>query len=125
LERTTFGGLEMIRQATVRLDSMNPAPYHVNRVDRKTVFTFDAGREIYELVEPDGARWVMQTYSQTVDKALALADLSDLADRLSLPDGWSFQARTPATPVVVDTRARDACVTQDDFANSYSLHVAT
>ena len=54
----------MIRQATVKLSSMNPAPYNVNRVNRKALFVFDAGREIYELIDPDG-RLVMQTYSQT------------------------------------------------------------
>src|ERR1700755_3469432 len=91
LERKTFGGLEMIRQATVQLNAMNPAPYHVNKVDRKPVFTFDAGREIYELVDPNGGRWVMQTYSQTIDKAMTLADLPGLAARLSLPAGWRYE----------------------------------
>lgn len=121
LERKSFGGIEMLRQATVKLASMNPGPYQVNRVDRKAVFTFDAGREIYELVDPDGRRWVMQTYSQTVDPALTLRDLADLADRLSLPAGWAYRSRTPSTPLVVDTATEDACVTQDDLANSYSL----
>jgi hypothetical protein len=121
LEHKTFGGLEMIRQATVQLNAMNPAPYHVNKVDRKAVFTFDAGREIYELVDPNGGRWVMQTYSRTIDKAMTLADLPGLAARLSLPAGWRYEARTPAEPVRVDTTSRDACVTQDDLANSYSL----
>jgi hypothetical protein len=41
LERKSFGGIEMIRQATVKLASMNPSPYSLNRVDRKAVFTFD------------------------------------------------------------------------------------
>lgn len=121
LERNSFGGIEMLRQATVKLASMNPAPYQLNRVDRKAVFTFDAGREIYELVDPDGRRWVMQTYSQTVDPSLSLGDLPGLASRLSLPDGWSYEARTPTAPLVVDTATEDACVTQDDLANSYSL----
>ncbi len=121
LEHKSFGGLEMIRQATVALTSMNPAPYNINRVDRKAVFTFDAGREIYELVDPDGARWVMQTWSQTVDHALSLNDLPGLATRLTLPEGWSYQARTPATPLRVDTTGEPACVTQDDLANTYSL----
>ncbi|MDT5243586.1 MAG: hypothetical protein QOD36_962 [Mycobacterium sp.] len=60
-ERKSFGGIEMIRRATVKLASMNPAPYNVNRVDRRAVFIFDAGREIYELIDPEGRRWVMQT----------------------------------------------------------------
>lgn len=121
LERKSFGGIEMIRQATVKLASMNPSPYGLNRVDRKAVFTFDAGREIYELVDPDGRRWVMQTWSQTVDPALSLSDLPGLASRLSLPDGWTYQPRTPTSSLRVDTTNQDACVTQDDLANSYSL----
>ena len=60
----------MIEQATVQMASNNPAPYSVNRVDRRAVFTFDAGRPVFELVDPDGRRWVMQTYSQVADKTL-------------------------------------------------------
>jgi hypothetical protein len=121
LEHKTFGGLEMIRQATVKLSSMNPAPYQPNRVDRKASFTFDAGREIYELIDPDDRHWVMQTWSQTVDPNLSLADLPGLAKRLALPPGWRYEARTPAAAVHVDTTNTDASVTQDDLANSYSL----
>jgi hypothetical protein len=121
LQRETFGGLQMNRQATVVLASMDPAPYHENTVDRKAIFTFDAGREIYELIDDNDRRWVMQTYSQTVDPALTLADLPTLASRLSLPPGWAYQARVPTSTVVVDTSGHDATVTQDDFGNSYSL----
>jgi hypothetical protein len=121
LEHKTFGGLEMLRQATVKLSSMNPAPYQPNRVDRKALFTFDAGREIYELIDPDDRHWVMQTWSQTVDPALSLADLPALAKRLSLPPGWRYEARTPASALHVDTTNTAASVTQDDLANSYSL----
>jgi hypothetical protein len=121
LEHKSFGGLEMIRQATVKLSSMNPAPYQPNRVNRKALFTFDAGREIYELVDPDGRRWVMQTWSQTVDPDLSLADLPGLASRLSLPDGWRYEPRTPTSTLRVDTTDSEASVTQDNLANSYSL----
>jgi hypothetical protein len=125
LEHKTFGGLEMIRQATVKLASMNPAPYQLNRVNRKALFTFDAGRELYELIDPDGRRWVMQTWSQTVDPTLSLADLPGLANRLSLPAGWRYEARTPTSALRVDTTNSDASVTQDDLANSYSLQAGS
>lgn len=120
-ETRTFGGIAMIEQATVNLSSQNPAPYNVNHVDRRTVFTFDAGRPVFELVEPEGRRWVMQTWSQTVDKELTLEDLPDLARRLTLPDGWRYETRILASPLSVDTRTRDASVIQDDLANTYSL----
>lgn len=120
-EHKILGGLEMIRQATVKLASMNPSPYQPNRVNRKALFTFDAGREIYELIDPGGRHWVMQTWSQTVDPTLSLADLPGLASRLSLPAGWRYQPRTPTSTLRVDTTSQDASVTQDDLANSYSL----
>ena len=83
----------MLRQAVVTLSSMNPAPYTVNTVSRNAVFVFDAGQPVFELIDPDGRHWVMQTWSQVVDPALACEDLAGLADRLNLPDGWSYRPR--------------------------------
>ncbi|MET0896837.1 MAG: hypothetical protein ABWY45_02875 [Mycobacterium sp.] len=120
-EHKTFGGLEMVRQATVGLSAMNPAPYSANQVDRRAAFTFDAGREIYELFDRDGNHWVMQSYSQTVDPRLELSDLPTLGGRLALPAGWSYQARTLDAPLRIDTTTEHAVVLQDDQANSYSL----
>ena len=117
----SFSGIDMIQQAVVQLSSMNPAPYSVNKVDRKAIFTFGAGRPVFELLDPEGQHWVMQTWSQTVDKNLTLDDLSGLASRLNLPEGWSYRTRTLSSPLRVDTTNRDAHVTQDDLANSYSL----
>lgn len=116
-----FGGIEMILQATVLLSSMNPAPYTANTVSRNTVFVFYAGEEVYELHDPQGNRWVMQTWSQVVDPNLSRADLPKLADRLNLPDGWSYQPRVLTEELRVDTTSRAAQVTQDDLTNSYSL----
>lgn len=120
-ERQTFGGLEMLRQATVALSSMNPAPYSVNEVDRRAVFVYDAGSPVFELVDGQGQHWVMQTYSQTVDPSLTLDDLAGLAARLTLPEGWRYQTRTLDDTLRVDTSTRKASVLQDDLANSYSL----
>src|ERR1700733_8082211 len=120
-ETKSFGGIEMIKQATVALTSMNPAPYLANEVTRNTVFVFNAGEEIYELVDPDGKRWVMQTWSQVTDPNLSRADLSELAGRLTLPDGWSYQPRVLTETLRGDTTTRPARVTQDDLTNSYSF----
>jgi hypothetical protein len=122
--RKTFGGIEMNLQATVLLSSMDPAPYTANKVTRHTVFVFNAGEEIYELQDPHGHRWVMQTWSQMVDPKLSRADLPRLADRLKLPDGWSYRTQVLTEDLRVDTTSRDAQVTQDDLTNSYSLVTA-
>jgi hypothetical protein len=121
LERRTFGGLEMLRQATVSLASMNPAPYHRNEVDRRAVFVFGAGRPVFTLTDPQGRRWVMQSWSRSVDPQLGLEDLPGLGDRLALPDGWSYGSHVLEEDLRVDTSQTTAVVTQDDQANSYSL----
>lgn len=116
-----FGGIDMILQATVLLASMNPNPYTVNQVSRNTVFVFDAGQEVYELQDPHGRQWVMQTWSQVVDPKLSRADLPKLGDRLNLPAGWTFHARVLPETLRVDTTTQAAQVIQDDLTNSYSL----
>jgi hypothetical protein len=120
-ERKTFGDIEMLRQATVALSSMNPAPYGVNEVDRRAVFVWDAGQPVFELADAEGRRWVMQTFSQIVDPTLELDDLSGLAGRLSLPAGWSYRTRTLDAELRIDTSTTVAHVLQDDLANTYSL----
>lgn len=120
----TFGGIEMIQQAMVLLSSMNPAPYTVNKVSRNTVFVFNAGEEVYELIDPNGRRWVMQTWSQVVDPNLSRADLPGLASRLELPEGWTYQPRVLTSEMRVDTSAEAAQVLQDNLTNSYSLETA-
>ncbi len=117
----TFGGIEMVQQATVLLSSMNPAPYLPNRVNRSTVFVFNAGEEIYELIDPRGRHWVMQTWSQVADPNLSRADLPGLGSRLDLPAGWSYRARKLTTDLRVDTRTQAAQALQDNLTNSYSL----
>lgn len=116
-----FGGIDMLLQATVLLSSMNPTPYTVNQVSRHTVFVFGAGQEIYELQDPHGRQWVMQTWSQIVDPNLSRADLRGLGDRLNLPAGWTYHTRVLTEALRVDTTTKAVQVLQDDLANSYSL----
>jgi hypothetical protein len=116
-----FGGIDMLLQAQTLLSGMNPAPYTANQVHRHTVFTFDAGEEVYELQDPALRRWVMQTWSQIVDPTLSRADLATLGERLDLPGGWTYQTRTLTSPLRIDTTTHAAQVLQDDLTNSYSL----
>ena len=80
LPKKDFGGIEMYRQASVAIGSMAEAatPYLPHEVDRASVFVFDAGQTVYELTDPEGTTYVMQTWSQQKDPTLAEADLADL-----------------------------------------------
>ena len=119
----TFGGIAMILEATVQIGPnivAAQAPYTPHTVNRQAAFTFDAGRQVYELVASDGTVWIMQTYSQFKDPTLAESDLPGLASRLTLPAGWSYRVRTLDSPLVVATASTSAHVRQDNLQNSYS-----
>ncbi len=121
--RRTFGGIEMIQRATVTITDVATAsaPYTANHVNRETVFTFDRGETVYELTGPDGAKYVMQSWSQEKDPGLVEADLAALGSRLALPSGWSYSSRELTAPLRVVTTTQSATVVQDDLRNSYSL----
>lgn len=119
-----FGTLLMQQLATIELPPgmMSSTPYTERTILRDTRFEIDAGREVYELLAPDGSIYVMQAYAQIVDPTLTASDLPGLGARLSLPAGWSYRARTLDATLVVDTPGM-ATVLQDELQNSYSRHV--
>jgi hypothetical protein len=56
LEHSTFGGLDMIRQATVQLASMSRAPYNVNQVtEKRCSHSTRAGRSMSSSTPTAGA----------------------------------------------------------------------
>jgi len=113
----------MVRVASVQIDlaSLGSREYRPNHVDRRSLFTWNAGQRVYELVGEDGASYVMQAYSQIVDPALEEADLQSLGSRLQLPEGWRYDTRVLDENLLVDTRSVKATVIQDELQNSYCL----
>jgi hypothetical protein len=117
-----LGGILMRRIAVVDLgDDPSSRPYTLRRVNRGAVFFFDAGRPVHELVDPDGAAYVMQAYCTGVDPTLTQGDLAGLGDRLDLPAGWSYRTRVLDDELVVDTSTTLATVVQDELENTYTL----
>lgn len=117
-----FNGLLTRRIATIDLgDSPQTLPYAERRVDRGAVFFWDAGKPVYELVNPDGVAYVMQARCIGIDPNMTEESLVGLGDRLALPDGWSYRVRTLDSELVVDTTGHVATVLQDEFENSYTL----
>ena len=121
-EVMTFGNLEMRLGATVEVPLGGPPPaYSENSVNRDTQFFFFSGSEVYELIDPTGRVYVMQSYSLQVDDTLTEADLPDLGSRLQLPAGWGFRARVVSADYVVEDVAGVATVVQDELSNSYQF----
>ncbi|MBI4934422.1 MAG: hypothetical protein HY828_11120 [Actinobacteria bacterium] len=117
-----FGGIMMRRIATLALGDKLPAgPYTENKVDRGAVFFFDAGKPVYELVNPEGEAYVMQALCIGVDPEMSEERLPTLDERLAMPAGWSYRTRVLDEELVVDTTQSLATVLQDEFENSYTL----
>lgn len=117
-----FNGIKMRRIATIPLGADFAAgAYVVRNVNRGAVFFWDAGKTVYELVDPEGRALVMQARCVGVDSNMTEESLATLGERLALPDGWSYRTRVLDAELVVDTSATLATVVQDEFENTYTL----
>jgi hypothetical protein len=117
-----FNGLTMRRIAVVPLGAESGAsPYTVRNVDRGAQFFWDAGKEVHELVDPDGTAYVMQAFCIGVDSSLRLDNLHELKNKLQLPSGWAFRTRVLEEEMISDTTANLAVVIQDELENTYTL----
>jgi hypothetical protein len=117
-----FNGITMRRIATLNLGAdYAPGSYVERKINRGAVFFWDAGKKVYELVNPDGLTYVMQARCIGVDPTISEESLDTLGDKLSLPAGWSYRVRVLSEELVVDTTAHLATVLQDEFENSYTL----
>lgn len=117
-----FNGITMRRIATIHLGTdYSPGSYVERKINRGAVFFWDAGKKVYELVNPDGLTYVMQARCIGVDPTISEESLDMLGDKLSLPTGWSYRVRVLHEELVVDTTAHVATVLQDEFENTYTL----
>ena len=119
-ETRLYGDLEMQQLATITFDEppSNLGPFRPITVLRTNTWIFSAGEEIYELTDPEGTHYVMQAYAQIVDPTLEESDLPGLADRIALPEGWSYSARVLSEDLLVVAEG-EAIVLQDDLENTY------
>jgi hypothetical protein len=117
-----FNGIQMRRIATIQLGADFAAgPYVARNVNRGAVFFFDAGKTVYELVDPDGRAYVLQARCVGVDQGMTEESLATLGERLALPEGWTYRTRVLESELVIDTSATLATVVQDEFENTYTL----
>ncbi len=118
-----FGGIFMRLAASVEVapgaEVGEAAPYGVNRVSRDTVFHYVAGRQVYELEDPDGIRYRMQSFTRGNDPDQQLVDLQRLERRLDLPEGWSFHVILLEEDFELLTVEGIAEVVTDDLGNTY------
>lgn len=118
-----LGGIEMREAATISMPYSPSAtlgtPYVTHQINRNTVVSFSAGRSVYELTDPQGKIYDMQSYSTQVLATQTEADLASLGSTLTLPTGWSFRTRVLTEDLVVTAVGGVGIVVQDNFDNTY------
>ncbi len=90
--------------------------YREHVVQRDTVFIFDAGKPVYELISPNGSVYVMQSYKAA--HGMNQDKLAHLGQLLTLPSGWKFKTGNTTKEESVDSQ-HQAVVIQDNFENTY------
>ena len=118
----TFGGIEMGLRATLIIPVGTPTVgnefYTPNQVQRDTIWIYDAGKPIFELTDPQGNVYVMQSYAQFADRTLTIEQLPNLASKLELPQGWGYKTETLSSELDLSSNGR-ATVVNDNLYNSY------
>lgn len=121
-QKFTFGGIEMELRASletrIREGTVGEEFYVPNEVQRDTVYTYKAGRPVYELTSPQGDVYIMQSYAQIQDKNLTIEGLPLLGSKLALPVGWTYATRTLTKDFELPSDGL-AFVINDDLYNSY------
>eukprot|EP00747_Dinoflagellata_sp_TGD_P185379 gnl/TRDRNA2_/TRDRNA2_41918_c1_seq1.p1 gnl/TRDRNA2_/TRDRNA2_41918_c1~~gnl/TRDRNA2_/TRDRNA2_41918_c1_seq1.p1 ORF type:complete len:294 (+),score=33.97 gnl/TRDRNA2_/TRDRNA2_41918_c1_seq1:59-940(+) len=105
-------------------DHSTPMKYVINEVNRSVIMVWAAGQTVHELLDSEGAPYVMQSYSNRIDASLTSESLKDLRTRLQLPSGWSFRSRVLDTELTVVGTDGVAQVVWDELQNAYSKHDA-
>jgi haloalkane dehalogenase len=118
-----FGSLQARHLANVKITPAillkgKAKPYTENPVARTSVFRYMKGRNVYELVSPQGTVYVMQSFSMQVDPKQTISTLPKLGSRLHLPQGWKFRVVKPDSDLTLEAKGK-AIVLQDELENSY------
>jgi len=128
-EQRIIGGIPMTLRAT--LETAFGAPtvgdefYAPSFVQRDTEYTFNAGLPVYELVDPHGNVYTMQSYAQISDPTLSYSDLATLGERLAagaLPEGWTYRERILDSTLVLKSEG-GTCIINDELYNTYQQSV--
>lgn len=117
-----FNGIGMREAGVLHLkmrDLLKPnRPYQTRDVNRKTTWVYNAGKPVFELIDPQGSVYIMQSYSvqrgQQSEKSL-----EQLGSKLKLPAGWKFKTGVLSKNISVQAIDGTAVVVQDDLLNTY------
>lgn len=96
-------------------------PYVPSNVQRIATWTYNSGNLIYQLTDPEGNFYVMQSYARFIDPDLNIEDLQDvpyMKSVMGLPEGWDYSV-AQLTQEFENISDGDAVLIQDGLGDSY------
>jgi len=113
-----------LKTGEVQKEHGKPFPsYQEGVITRHSKYEWLKGSPVYLLRSPDGKAWVMQAYTDLVDKTLTQAELPKLGSKLKLPPGWKFEVKTLERDLTLAPPASTgylAHAVADEFQNIYA-----
>lgn len=120
----TISGLGLREAGVLHLslkDLLKPnTPYQERNVNRQTTWIYQAERPVYELIDPQGRIFVMQSLS-VQKRPMNEKALADLGNTLTLPKGWKFKTGILKKDEALEAINNQAVVVQDTFLNTYQM----
>lgn len=102
------------------MDLLKSKPYRQHIVDRQTTWIYQAGKPVYELIDPQGNVFVMQSYS-VAKQPQSKNSLAQLGSKLARPVGWTFKTGVLKKSEDLKAINNRAVVIQDNFLNTYQM----
>lgn len=114
-------GLKGLLTAPADAATIGTDAYVVNTVQRNTTYVFKKGRKVFELIDPDGDVFVMQSYSTQFCPKLTLRALPRIGRFLQLPKGWRYHAHILREDLTL-TAAGATQIVNDYCRNTYQVN---
>jgi hypothetical protein len=121
----TFGDIKMTWMGVVPVEELEKAVtkghYVPGYIYRNSQYKFNKGSEVYLLDTPDGEVFVMQSFTNFVQKEVDVNHIKDVGRLLHLPPGWKFRTVVLDRDLIVNQDKTNylAHVFQDDLKNAY------
>ncbi len=88
-------------------------------VKRTSTMTFEKGKAVFILDDPQGTPWVMQAWAAIVDPKLTYEQLPQLGSKLKPAPGWKFRVAILNRDLTIRAIDGWAHIMQDDLQNTY------
>jgi hypothetical protein len=114
-EPVPVAGVDMVFGAHLPPGTLETPQYEVFSPAKNQYLVWEAGKPVYELVDPDGNVYVLQGYKVPEESLATLGD-----DFEELPDGWEYQVVVLDEDLVMNlTTAAPIPSTTDEFDQIY------